>query len=89
MNTVEIKSERIRLSTVKSPQQIQQEQQEQANAAMNSYFSDTYIQQDIDNDEEGTEEQNQDSKPSNEWKNPKVRGRHKPTRTSNTQEKDG
>jgi hypothetical protein len=91
MNTIELKAERIRLSTVKSPQQVQEEQQLQATQAMKSYFSsDTHaINEGVDNDEERSEEQGQDSKQVNEWKNPQVRGRHKPTRKSNTQEEDG
>jgi len=85
MNNVELKSERIRLNRTKSPQQIQEEQQLAVNAAMNSFFSDSYTV-DEDTDEEEDNEQNQDSKQTDKWKNPQVRGRHKPTRKGNTQE---
>jgi hypothetical protein len=85
MNNVDVKSARIRRGTPKSPQQIQEEQQAATNAAINSFF---YKQNEdsSDYDDEEVKEQNQDGKQPNQWTNPKVRGRHKPTRKSDTQE---
>lgn len=86
--TVGMKAERCVLNAPLSPQQISESQMMDARKAMESFFSETTQDDDIvagvQLDE--TEEQSEDSKQPNEWTNPKVRGRLKPTRKGRTEE---
>lgn len=87
--TVGMKAERCVTNAPLSPQQISEAQMLDARKAMDAFFSETT--QDDDDIVAGaqsseTEEQSQDSKQPNEWKNPKVGGRLKPTRKGRTEE---
>lgn len=85
--TVGMKAERCVLNAPLSPQQVSEAQMYDARRAMDAFFSETT--QDDDDIVVGVttdEEQNQDSKQPNEWKNPKVGGRLKPTRKGSTKE---
>lgn len=84
--TVGMKAERCVLNAPLSPHLISQSQMDEARSAMNSFFSETT--QDDNHITTGdqsseVEEQSKDSEQSNQWTNPKVGRRLKPTRKGN------
>ena len=85
VNVAEVKATRITQSTGFSPQQIQEGEMSIVRDVLSAYYVDNTRQREVELQYE-TEQQDKDSKPHDEWKNPKANGRLKPTRKGNTQE---